>query len=284
MSTRIVLACSSDAGYAPHAAVMLYSALERTPEAQFVIHYLQDPGFPEAERERIRQSLARFGTRAELHFRQVSDDLVAGLPLFSFMKPGAIAPVMWYRVLLPQLLPDEPKVLYLDCDTLALDSLVPLWNTALDEQAVAAVSNPFWEGYNGDQPWPSVCGLSNAEDYFNSGVMLINLDYFRQHDVTARVIAHGQANASWVRFGDQDSLVSVLHGACTPAPALQPHAHPGDDARRKADVRRGHHQRGDREAGDPALRGHHQALGRSDAASLRPPLHAHRPATALAGA
>ena len=43
-------------------------------------------------------------------------------------------------------------------------------------------------------------------------------------------------------------------------------------------------QSGDREAGDPALRGHHQALGRSDAASLRPPLHAHRPATALAGA
>ena len=213
---HIVLACSSDVGYAPYAAVMLHSALARTPQAHFTIHYLQDPDFPESARDLLRQSLAGFGARADLSFITVPDTLVEGLPLFQFMKPGLIRPVMWYRVFLPQLLPDTPKVLYLDCDTLVIDSLLPLWQTEVSGKAVAAVSNPFWEGYNEGKPWPTVCGLPTPKDYFNSGVMLMNLDYFRAHDVSRRVVEHGIANADWIRFGDQDSLNALLHAVRAP--------------------------------------------------------------------
>ena len=213
---HIVLACSSDAGYAPYAAAMLHSALARTPEARFTIHYLQDPDFPDSARALLRQSLAEFGARADLRFMTVPDTLVAGLPLFQFMKPGLIRPVMWYRVFLPQLLPDAPKVLYLDCDTLVTDSLLPLWQTDVEGKAIAAVTNPFWEGYNEGVAWPSVCGLPKPEDYFNSGVMLMNLDYFRAHEVSRRVVEHGIANAGWIRFGDQDSLNALLHAARAP--------------------------------------------------------------------
>lgn len=213
---HIVLACSSDVGYAPYAAAMLHSALTRTPEARFTIHYLQDPDFPDTERARLKQALAPFGPRADLRFITVPDTLVEGLPLFQFMKPGLIRPVMWYRVFLPQLLPDTPKVLYLDCDTLVTDSLLPLWQTAVEGKAIAAVTNPFWEGYNEGVAWPSVCGLPKPEAYFNSGVMLMNLDYWRGNDVTHRVTAHGIANAGWLRFGDQDSLNALLHAARAP--------------------------------------------------------------------
>lgn len=214
---RIALACCSDAGYAPHATAMLFSAVSSTPEARFALYYLQDPDFPETLRAQITQAMQRFGTRAELHFVTVPDGLVQGLPLFEFMKPGAMRPVMWYRVFLPQLLPQEARVLYLDCDTLVVKSLTLLWQTALDGQPLAAVSNPFSAGYarNG-KSWPANCGLARDEDYFNSGVMLLNLDYFRANDITHRVIEHGVTNAGWTRFGDQDSLVVVLHGARVP--------------------------------------------------------------------
>lgn len=214
---RIALACNSDADYASHAAVMLYSAVRNTPEASFIIYYLHDPDFPEGARMRLHKALSCFGHRAELCFIAVSDELVDGLPLFPFMKNGAMRPVMWYRVFLPQLLPDEPKVLYLDCDTLVMQSLLPLWQTKIDDKALAAVTNPFSEGYrvNG-RTWPDICGLSRNEDYFNTGVMLLNLDYFREHGLSSKVQEHGRANADWVRFGDQDSLVVMLHALRVP--------------------------------------------------------------------
>lgn len=213
---RIALACNSDAGYAPYAATMLYSALRNTPDTQFTIYYLQDPDFPEATRDLVRQALAGFGARAEVRFITVPDSLVEGLPLFKAMPRSALRPVMWYRVFLPQLVPDEPKVLYLDCDTLVVDCLDPLWQIVIEDKAIAAVTNPIGNTKKGETPWPMVCGLSDSADYFNSGVMLMNLEYFRAHDVSRRVVEHGLANADWVRFGDQDSLVSVLHAQRVP--------------------------------------------------------------------
>ena len=207
---RIVLCCCSDEGYAPHASTMLLSALSNTPNTQFVIHYLQDPSFSDVTRALVRQALQGFGKRAELHFHTIDADTVRGLPLFKFMTANEIPPVMWYRVFLPQLLPNETKVLYLDCDTLVLDSLEPLWDTPLQNMALAAVTNPSWSSEQ-DSTWHNQVGLDNREDYFNSGVMLLNLDYFRQHDLTRKVVEHGRANADWTRYGDQDSLVALLH-------------------------------------------------------------------------
>lgn len=206
---RIALTCSSDDGYAPHATVMLLSALRSTPKARFAIHYLVDPDFPDATRRLVRQALARFGERAELRFHTVPDEWVQGLPLFKFMKAGEIRPVMWYRLFLPRLLPDEPKVLYLDCDTLVVDSLEWLWRQPLGDKLLAAVSNPFWDA---DSDWYARLGLPRRDGYFNSGVMLLDLDRFRAESVTEAVLEHGRANAGWTRFGDQDSLVAMLHG------------------------------------------------------------------------
>ena len=205
----IALTCASDAGYAPYATAMLCSALRCTPQARFRIYYLHAPDLDASARKLVQQSLAPYAARTELHFIEVPDALVEGLPLFKAMKPGAIRPVMWYRVFLPQLVPQEPRILYLDSDIVVVESLLPLWNLDLDGYALAAVTNPFWG--REVQGWGRACGLQREADYFNSGVMLLNLDHWRAHDVTAQVVKHGLANADWTRFGDQDSLVVILH-------------------------------------------------------------------------
>ena len=50
---------------------------------------------------------------------------------------------MWYRIFLPELLPDVDRVLYLDADTIAVDSLAPLWEIDLDDSYLGAVTNVF---------------------------------------------------------------------------------------------------------------------------------------------
>ena len=73
---------------------------------------------------------------------------------------------MWLRIFLPELMPDADKVLYLDADTLAVDSLAPLWDTDLSGHALGAVTNVFQHNH---VQRPAELGLSGPEVYFNSG-------------------------------------------------------------------------------------------------------------------
>ena len=65
---------------------------------------------------------------------------------------------MWYRIFLPELLPDVDRVLYLDVDTLAVDSLEPLWATDLGDAPGGAVTNVFMQDRD-SRPRPEALGL-----------------------------------------------------------------------------------------------------------------------------
>lgn len=209
-TSAIVLACASDDAYVRHAAAMLLSAVINTPQREIRIHYLHGPDLTADTRTKLESALAPFAPRVSLHLLEVPDIWVENLPLFKTMQPGSLRPVMWYRLFLPQLLGEENKVLYLDCDTIVLRDLGELWDTSLDAKPLAAVTNPFHSHDTVGQSLPFNLGLPNLEHYFNSGVMLLNLDYFRKNDIAGKVLAHGRAHPELIRFGDQDSLCAVL--------------------------------------------------------------------------
>ena len=74
-------------------------------------------------------------------FHELDADLVRDLGTFP-----EITETMWYRIYLPELLPDVARVLYLDGDIIAMDTLEPLWATALGDHLVGAVTNVFMQG------------------------------------------------------------------------------------------------------------------------------------------
>jgi lipopolysaccharide biosynthesis glycosyltransferase len=117
---------------------------------------------------------------------------------------------VYYRLLLPELL-DAPveKVLYLDCDLVVKDSLLPLWEMPLGDRPVAAVAEPHFSRHE-------ALGLPGGAPYFNSGVMLINLSAWRQLRVTEQCIGFLQAHPDKIEFWDQDALNVVLAGNWLP--------------------------------------------------------------------
>ncbi|MBE6444181.1 MAG: hypothetical protein E7020_05910 [Alphaproteobacteria bacterium] len=82
---------------------------------------------------------------------------------------------------LPNILADYEKVIYLDGDVIVLNPLDGLYNTDLGSNYVAAAHDTgklyFDSGYNRIFP-----------NYFNSGVMLLNLELMRQHNLTDKLI------------------------------------------------------------------------------------------------
>ena len=97
------------------------------------------------------------------------------------------------------------KILYLDADMIVRHDLSELWNTPLNNVAVAGVMNQSDCG----QFWVRL-GYPQELGYFNSGVLLLNLDYIREQNMTDQFIAYLKENPDVLLCPDQDVLNYVL--------------------------------------------------------------------------
>ena len=179
---------------------MLHSVLSHAGDLDVHVHYLHGPKFPERSAALLAEMVEREG--GSISFLSIADADVAGLPIMEHLAPTA-----WYRIFLPELLPDVDRLLYLDVDVIALDSLVPLWATDLTGNYVGAVTNVLapW-----DLHWPGTLGLEGPSSYFNSGVLLMNLDEMRRNGCSEALRAWTLANRERMWFADQDPLNVVL--------------------------------------------------------------------------
>ncbi|HEX2234342.1 MAG TPA: glycosyltransferase family 8 protein [Thermoleophilaceae bacterium] len=194
------LSCAADRQYVPHAAAMLRSVLRLRGELDAAVHFLHGPRLPRRARRRLAGMVERLG--AAIEFLEVPDERVEGLALFE-----GITPTMWYRVYLPELLPDVERVLYLDADVLAVAPLGPLWATDVDGWLLAAVTNVFPD-HSAARARPAALGLSGPEQYFNSGVLLLNLDEMRRDGTSDKILDFARSNE--LLYPDQDALNAVM--------------------------------------------------------------------------
>jgi lipopolysaccharide biosynthesis glycosyltransferase len=186
--------CACDERYLPHVATMLCSLLEHNGVC--TIHLLHD-SIRAAELTKLRSLVERYGSG--IVFYEVTQATLSDLRVD---KWASIA--VYYRLLAPQLLPvDKAKVLYLDADIVVRGPLNNLWNTNVDGRALAAVPN-----YE-DGPRKAL-GLPEGVSYFNSGVMLLNLHFWRENGTAKAAMAFTRDNPEKVQFWDQDALNAVL--------------------------------------------------------------------------
>ena len=194
------IACAADDAYVPHTATMIRSVLDSEPEGAVCVHFLHGPRLSAEARAGLTAMVAKAG--AEIEFAEVSDERVGGLRT----GDGWPSPI-WYRVFLPELLSTLDRILYLDGDLLVLDSLRELWATDLSDCYVAAVTNIFQPDH---LHHVENLGLPDPSAYFNSGVLLMNLDALRRDDCAQSLLTYARANAERLRCPDQDVLNVVL--------------------------------------------------------------------------
>lgn len=181
------------------ASAMVHSASHAVGEASVGIVILHDGDLSADGRARVEASVA--GGNATVQFLEVPAARLAAFPAPGF--PRAI----WARVLLPELLPGEAKVLYLDADTIVVESPAPLWATDLADRPLAAVANPLY-GFMPDHPrWQ--LGIEDRRRYVNSGVLLMDLDAMRREDTASQLLAYAQAHPDH-EWPDQDAISALF--------------------------------------------------------------------------
>lgn len=197
----IQIACISEGGYLRHTAAMLHSALAYSQPLRCTVYVLHER--PVATEDQDRLAAVVTGQGGELRWLRVDPKVARGFP------DGGFPRSVWFRVLLPELLPELDRVLYLDSDLIVRRSLAPLWNTELGDHLLGAVTNPL---YPFQPPYPQqALGIERPADYLNSGVLLLNLRQMRLEG-TSRKLADVAASRPGLWYPDQDALNLVCRG------------------------------------------------------------------------
>jgi len=116
-----------------------------------------------------------------------------------------------FRLLLPELLPDYDKILYLDCDVIIRQDMVALYrDTDIGDNYLAAIYEAPIEG---QAERIKALGCTPGQ-YFNSGVLLMNLRQMREESVSERLLR--ACEKEYMEFPDQDALNQVCQGRVLP--------------------------------------------------------------------
>lgn len=183
-----------DDGYVPYASVTIRSIADHAKaEDETVIHVVSD-----YISDGHKTFLCKVAGICKVEFHLVEDlSLFADVPVLGW---GIYS---WFRLLLPRVLPNEiHKILYLDCDVIVNESLDELFTMDMEGRSIAACIDK--QAY---EPMRYVkLGYDSSLRYICSGVLLMNLDYWRANNLVDKTIAFGRANATKIDFPDQDSI------------------------------------------------------------------------------
>ena len=189
-----------------NAAQCLYAGEESATAAeQYCFHILTDAVSAETSEKlaKMEQELSkRFPTRISVH---VLDDL-----LFVEFPRWRRSYAAYYRILLAHFLPQNAKrALYLDGDMLVNTDIRPFMLTDMQDCVLCAVPNypqlrHVLQSKKGTVPY----SFQEYSCYFNSGMMLIDLEKWKNEKAEEKIIAF--LNSYHVLCPDQDALNAVF--------------------------------------------------------------------------
>ena len=171
----IHIACNIDSNFTIHCAVTLTSLFANNRNSEFCVHIIAST-LPEADQKALSSIAESYGNKICFYFPE--KDLLNN---FSIKKSGnRISIATYYRCLLSRILPvNIDKILYMDCDIVVLNDISEFWNTDITQYAIGCIEDIGSD----EEEYYSRLQYDKKYYYFNSGVLLINLKYWREHKI-----------------------------------------------------------------------------------------------------
>ncbi|MDR1146655.1 MAG: hypothetical protein LBK71_11045 [Verrucomicrobiales bacterium] len=200
MTEPIHIVLASDKNFAVPAGVALALILRHSAEPGRLCFYVLSPSATplDARTRAAYQKLVADGG-AKLEWVEYDRQRLDGLRV-----EGHLAAATYGRFLIPELLPRLERCLYLDADLVALDDLAALWDEDVSGAALGAVHD--WEKCHGQR----------QRNYFNAGVLLMNLRRIRERELDREWwrVARERANGADYDYADQGVLNAVCARDC----------------------------------------------------------------------
>lgn len=202
-TVNLFFAC--DDAYVPFLSVALTSIrTHRNPKRHYAIRVLHT-GMSQAAQQQVRSLLEEPGF--ELEFPDIS----AHIEAFSrkLHTRDYYSCSTYYRLFIPELYPQLAKALYLDSDLVLCRDVAQLYDVELGDDLVGAVPDGVVGSVEEFQLYVrNRLDIPNADQYFNAGVLLMNLEAMRRCDFSRRFLELLQAVT--FRVGQDQDYLNVL--------------------------------------------------------------------------
>lgn len=197
---KIDIVFSADEQFIPFMGVAMTSILMNASETDEISFHVVSRFISEESRQRIF-SLRKI-REFELDVPSVDPDILSDISLISSVANNTfISEAAYFRLMVGRIFPGLDKILYLDCDLIVRKSLRALWDTDLSCHTIAvvrqSVSNRMIEP------------LLGIPEYFNSGVILFNLDRWRSLNYGDKCLQVEKQLLALSKYHDQ-SILNLL--------------------------------------------------------------------------
>ena len=201
-----VLLCT-DENYVSHMAVTMASVLVNLSPSTYVRFHIMSANINELIKKKLSKlkELRSF----DIFYYDISNYKMDNFPL----NREHITVASYYRLLVCDILPENiSKILYLDCDMVVEEDLTKLWDIDIGNNYVAVAEDEA-SGIHMTK------GKIKYQDfYFNSGVILFDLNLLRSFHLFAKCVDYFEKNEKSIVAQDQDILNGVLDGKCYKLP------------------------------------------------------------------
>ena len=192
---------ASDDKFAEILGVSIVSLYENNRDWEDIIVYILDSGITKDNKNRL-MSVSRKYQRSDVIFIP-AENISKKLSIDVATDRGSLS--QYARLFISSDLPKElERILYLDCDTIINKSIKELWNLDLQGKTIGALMDAFSKYYRIN------IDLESNDTMFNSGVMLIDLNKWKEQDVEERILKFIVKKQGRIQQGDQGALNAIL--------------------------------------------------------------------------
>lgn len=205
----IVIVAAGDKRFTMPLYVTLYSALVNTDPTRAIAIYILSDGIAASDQHRISSLLAHAHPQVTTSWLDPDIDTIKGL-----RPPGEWhSRAAYLRLLIPELVPEVRKAIYLDSDMIVEGDLADLWATPLKGRPCAAVEDYYYPTVEAAMSKTyHLLEIPPETAYFNSGLLVINLEYWRTHGTHRKALSLLAERGELFAYGDQDALNAVSAG------------------------------------------------------------------------
>ena len=199
INQKIAVAYGLDNKYTYPTLVSMISVLENSSRYTFYTFYLlvEKNIFKQENKDKLMHLEDKY-ERCKINILELTNENL------KYARTNRYPMAAYYRLLLPDLITDFNRVIYLDGDTLVFTDLTEMFNLEMNNNIMLGfVDNSFQKAEE--------FGIKTYK-YVTSGVLLINLKKLRKYNYTAKFFDFIEDNKDKLTQEDQTVINIVLHG------------------------------------------------------------------------
>lgn len=192
-----IIFLAANGNYTQHVGVTIQSVIENNKERNFEFHLIYS-GLNQLDK--LIENAKR--NKYDLILHEVNEEDFKGYPISNHISYST-----YYRFLIPKYINETvEKVLYIDSDLLVVGSLKELLELEMGNNYIAAGLDKYCSDIA-----KVVLGMPKNYDYFNAGVMLLNMKKIREDKIFEKAVHFMLNNLDKIKWHDQDALNAVIN-------------------------------------------------------------------------